>query len=423
MTRFRSVAISAALVLSLVGCNPATVPSASPSPTPLATPGPSGASQSPTASRDPEEIYAEINRQVQDIRGLDEKEPVEPRIVSPAEMGTVLERAIREDTPPELLAAYERLYMGMDLLAEDASLEDLFVDLLQSQVAGLYDPSTKTLYVVSKEGRVGAIERFFYSHEYLHALQDQHFDLRKLTDGLTDQTDRQLARQALIEGDAYTLMTLWGSQYLGLAGMLEIMQAANDPEATAALDRIPPIIKEQILFAALAGTALVQGIQTSGGWDAVDEAFSRPPDSTEQILHADKWATREPPIEVAIPADVASRMGEGWSVGLQDTFGERQLSVWIGAAQGGDGAAAGWGGDRVVLLDGPDDAWAIALRTEWDDATEAAEFADAATARLDATTGEGSVVHQPGQTEVTVLLGSDTGAAIALDRIFGHTGV
>ncbi|HEY7736696.1 MAG TPA: hypothetical protein VH813_07895, partial [Candidatus Limnocylindrales bacterium] len=59
----------------------------------------------------------------------------------------------------------------------------------------------------------------------------------------------------------------------------------------------------------------------------------------------------------------------------------------------------------------------------WDDAAEAAEFADAATVRLDASAGEGSVVHQPGEADVTVLLGSDTGAAVSLDRIFGHTGV
>ncbi|HEY7522290.1 MAG TPA: hypothetical protein VH720_01360 [Candidatus Limnocylindrales bacterium] len=426
MSRIRPITctfgVAAALLVGLVGCN-AAVPSASPSASRVPTIAPSTASPSAGESVDPNAIYAEINAQVQAIRGLEEKEPIQPSIVSPETFGQVLEKSIRENSPPELLAAYERLYKGMDLLEDASSLEDLYVDLLQSQAAGLYDPASKKLYVLSREGAVGAVEKVYYSHEYEHALQDQHFDLRKLTDGLTDQTDRQLARQALVEGDAYTVMTVWLTQNLGLAEILEIVQAGDDPETQAALDRIPPIIKEQILFSALQGTTWVQGLQLAGGWQAIDEAFAQPPESTEQILHADKWASFEPPVEVTIPDDVTTRMGQGWSETLQDTFGERQLAVWLGPEHDGDRAAAGWGGDRVVLLDGPDDSWAIALVSEWDDSGEARDFADAATARLDAAAIHGSVVHQPGRTSVTVLFASDDAVAVGLDRIFGNTGV
>ena len=37
---------------------------------------------------------------------------------------------------------------------------------------------------------------------------------------------------------------------------------------------------------------------------------------------------------VALPADLATRLGDGWKVGLQDTFGEHQLGVWIADATG-----------------------------------------------------------------------------------------
>src|SRR6202008_1744154 len=91
-----------------------------------------------------------------------------------------------------------------------ARLADVFVKLLESQVGGLYVPSDKKLYVVSKEGGVGPLERFLYSHEYTHALQDQNFDLQAFQpDSLHDQSDRQLARQALVEGDAYVTVTYW----------------------------------------------------------------------------------------------------------------------------------------------------------------------------------------------------------------------
>ncbi len=119
-------------------------------------------------------------------------------------MSEVIRTTFDQDYPPAQVAADEQLYKGLGLIAEDAELEAVFVDLLESQVAGLYDPVAEKLYVVSKEGGVGPVEQVYYSHEYDHALQDQHFDLEAVTDGLEDQSDRLLARQSLVEGDAYS---------------------------------------------------------------------------------------------------------------------------------------------------------------------------------------------------------------------------
>jgi hypothetical protein len=41
-------------------------------------------------------------------------------------------------------------------------------------------------------------------------------------------------------------------------------------------------------------------------------------------------------------------------------------------------AAAGWGGDRLVSLDGPDGAWAVVWQTDWDSDADAKEFRKAA---------------------------------------------
>src|SRR6185503_14279399 len=165
-------------------------------------------------------------------------------------------------------------------------------------------------------------------------------------------SDRQLARQAVFEGDAYVTMTLWLQQFAA-NDIGVILQGANDPAAQEALDRIPPLISSQIIFAALQGTVWMFGLRNAGGNDAVNDAFRHPPESTEQILHADKWASREPPIDVKLPADLATKLGAGWSIGLQDTFGEHQLGVWVsgtapvgGLPQPPPEAVVGWGGDR-----------------------------------------------------------------------------
>jgi hypothetical protein len=430
----RPVAVLLAAVLTVACGSSTTSPSPTPTvaPTPTAAPTATGGS-SPAPSDDLDAVYAEIEAQVVALRGLEARRPVDPRIVAPDEMAEILRSSVEEDAPPELLAAYERLYVGMGLMSEADDLEAVYVDLLESQVGGLYVPADELLYVVSREGEVGAVERVLFAHEFVHALQDQHFDLERFQDGLTDQTDRQLARLALTEGDAYTAMTYWTIQHLGPDGIRELLEYSNDPEALAALERIPPIVQASVLFAATQGTEWVLRIQASGGWEAIDAAWERPPESTEQILHLDKYEASEGPIEVAMPADLAEDLGPGWSVQLEDTFGEHQLSIWLAGTDAPSAptasappaaaeAAAGWGGDRVALLAGPDGATAVVLMTEWDTAADAGEFAEQAEAAMADLGVEGIVALQPRSTRATVLIGSDADVVLDLDRILGHTG-
>ena len=357
-------------------------------------------------------IYQAINDQVQAIRGLEEKEPVTPTIVSPAELTEVLRKTLDEQTPPEVLGAYERLYKAMGLLPADASLIETFSDLLESQVAGVFDPKSKQLYVLSKEGRVGAVERFFYAHEYEHALQDQHYDLSAVQEGLTDQTDRALARQSMVEGDAYVVMTLWAQANMGPGDLLAVLAASNDPKAQEVLESIPKIVQSQVLFSAIQGTTWILGIQSQGGWEAVDAVWERPPESTEQVLHPEKYAAGEEPIEVELPANLAAGMGPGWKAALEDTFGEHQIAVWLEETadiEQADAAesAAGWGGDRLVSLEGPGGAWAIAWKTAWDSAAEARSFATDARAAIGASTGSGDVLAGASDVESWIVLAGD----------------
>ncbi len=216
-SRRRPFLPTVALTVLLAACgsstgtpSPSLAPSAPPAPTATA---PRSVAPSPQSSDSLADVYARINQQVQAIRGLPEKQPVEPTIVSPAEMTAILKEQNDEEQPAALLAAYERLYHGMGVLPKTDKLADVFLDLLSSQVGGLYVPSDKKLYVVSKAGGVGPLEKFLYSHEYTHALQDQNFDLQKFQpDSLQDQSDAQMARQALVEGDAYVTMTYWLQQ-------------------------------------------------------------------------------------------------------------------------------------------------------------------------------------------------------------------
>ena len=137
------------------------------------------------------------------------------------------------------------------------------------------------------------------------------------------------------------------------------MQAAGtDPEAMEILSRTPQILVEGLLFPYTAGQAFVLPVQTSGGWKAVDALYDDMPRSTEQILHPDKYRAGEEPIAVAAARRRSPRTWAraGRSRSRTPSGSSRSAS---GCAQSGvrsgdaSSAAAGWGGDRLAVLNGP----------------------------------------------------------------------
>ncbi|MFL5725159.1 MAG: hypothetical protein ACJ77F_02375 [Chloroflexota bacterium] len=417
-------ALLAVAMLIATACQ-AAAPTPSPSPTAAPSSGGTPAAPTPTASPvDVKALYASIEEQVRQIRGLEAKNPVDPVVLDGAGIKRVTAEGFRRDNPEELVDANERLFKGLGLLRADADLGDLYVKMLGESVAGLYSPDDKQLYVVSRSGNLGPTEKTTFAHEYNHALQDQNFDLSSLKLDEVGEGDRGIARLSLVEGDATLLMTLWQLQHLGPTDLLQLLGESLNPEIAGSLNDMPPFLGESLLFPYTAGLTFVQSLQVAGGWEAVNDAFADPPASTEQVLHPEKYVAREAPVKVDLPDDLAATMGSGWKLGLEDTLGEFQLRVWLDqaeAAAGGptaDQAAAGWGGDRVALLDGPNGARAIVLRTAWDTAADADEFAALAqpvVAKLE----DGTVIRDDAAKTVTVLLASDGGALQTLRTALG----
>ncbi|HEX5015485.1 MAG TPA: hypothetical protein VFV72_15165 [Candidatus Limnocylindrales bacterium] len=420
----RALAVLAVIGLALAACQPTASPAPSASPT-TGTPAPSPAAEaSPKPTQNPEAIYAAIEDEVVSIRGLTPKNPVDPKVLDDAGIRKVTEEGFRKDNPRDLVEANERLLKGLGLLEPEASLEDLYIKLLGDQVAGLYSPDDKQLYVVSRSGALGPTEKSTFSHEFTHALQDQNFDLSSLDLSEVGEGDRGIARLALVEGDATLAMTYWQLANLGQMELLQMLGESLNPEVTASLDAMPAVLRESLLFPYTGGLAFVQALQTSGGWGAVNDVYKSPPASTEQILHPEKYVAGETPVDVTVPTDLAAKMGDGWKVGLEDTLGEFQLKVWLEQAPKADGgpsaarAADGWGGDRVALLDGPDGAWAIALNTAWDTPEDATEFIAAARRAVDALPN-GGTVEATSATDVSVVLASDAGLVERLGAALG----
>ena len=114
-------------------------------------------------------------------------------------------------------------------------------------------------------------------------------------------------------------------------------------------------------------------------------------------------------------------MGQGWAETAQDTFGEFQLGVWLREsgmrASDASAAAAGWGGDRLAVLNGPDDAWAVVMRSTWDSDADADAFQQAAGTAVADGVNAGTVIADGRDITVVFASGGDI-----LDRAVAAAG-
>ncbi|MDQ2934718.1 MAG: hypothetical protein M3R49_07005 [Chloroflexota bacterium] len=373
------------VVLRSLGAPVALRPSASPSPSPrsTATTSPSASGQpSPVSAHDEQAAFAAIERQVQQIRGLPAAKIGAAQIIGRDQLAVELRALFDAEYPRAQRVADNITLRALGLLGADQDVAQLQLRLLGDQVLGFYDDRKKRMVVVSDSG-LSAEARITYAHEYTHALQDAAFTLKTLQTDAVGQDDRSLARTALVEGDATQTMFLWALAGNLDPGELAQLGARSPPDTGDA----PSWMVGLLEFPYTAGLQWVGQVYQEGGSKAVDAAFTDPPNSTEQVIHYDKWVAREKPIAVTVP-DLAPALGAGWKRVSSSPQGEAMMGVMLqffGVSQADAArAVAGWGGDRVAAYSGPGASFSLAWRVTWDSPLDATEFADAYAKVIDA---------------------------------------
>jgi hypothetical protein len=417
--------------------SPAPTSSPTPSPPPASAPPASPASPSttpgPTASGggvlDPD-IAALIDAVVADvprIRQLDRLRDVPYELITRQEFQASIDELIAEDLPPERLALEQRVLTRLGLLPAGMDLGQALEDLYGSQVAAFYRPDTGRFYLIERDQPFGAVDKVTVAHEYTHALQDQHFDLEgsRITDPA--EGDAVLGQLAVIEGDATLVMTRWMLDNLSFAELLEISTQSAAPADQAILERMPPILRRQLLFPYVDGLVFVSELESSGGWSAVDDALSAPPPTTEQVLHPAKYRAGEGAMRLDLE-DMSSVLGAGWHDVYQQTMGELNTQVWTAGGEASPGeslglpvppphaqAAAGWNGDRLVMYEDGGEGWALAWRTAWDTQADADEFAERANQLRSTLAGESRIVvsEMDSEPDEIVILAAHDGSTLA----------
>ena len=353
-----------------------TTPTATFPPTPTPQPAPTNTRvftreeiNEPTLTRIADEVIA--------WRELQPRAEVDFQLLTPAELKERLAQYYAEEYAPEDIEKMRQAYATLGLLNEDFDLAAALVDMQAESIAGFYTPEEKRLYIISETELVGTEQKITFAHEYTHALQDQHFGLARLSD-VEGNSDRALAARSLAEGDATLLMAVYAYENVTQAEWKWLAYRASRLEQEK-VETAPQALGEVSLFPYTYGTQFVLGLFFQGGWAAVDQAYSYPPQSTEQVMHLDKYIGRDGPQSVELP-DLAASLGEGWEQLVRDVMGELVTMLYLGeyleeeqAAQ----AAEGWDGDAYVILRNSQGQRLLAMRSVWDSAAEAQEFSAA----------------------------------------------
>jgi hypothetical protein len=286
-------------------------------------------------------------RRASNLSGLPVRRVVPQRMLAGPQYDAALLRAADREYPRSLRSIDTALYTRLGLMPRS----------LQAQLASnghasraWYDPLARRLLL----RRAPTAQRAWVVNELVRALVDQNFNLRRITKLRVRDRDRAIAAKSIVAGTA------------ALASGV----SANTVHGT-------PLERFLELESGLAaGKALAKELRYLGGTQALASALRLFPQTTEQLLHIDKFLERERALPVRLP----TRIGD-WRLSASETFGEldvRSLLLAFGVPNA-VAAAEGWGGGRIGLYVSPTGQTTAALALQWDTVDDSAEWRAAVT--------------------------------------------
>ncbi len=269
--------------------------------------------------------------------GLPIKHPVKRKLTSRAEVQKFFLDSFRDDESAKRLTQAELVLKKFGLIPRDSSLEGTLLALYTESVAGYYDPKTKTVYLL--DWLDPESQKPVLAHELTHALQDQNFGIEKFLKSPKPRekydvtTSEQLsARVAVMEGQAAAVMIDYLLAPMGqsVEKQPDVARAVqngmlNEGEAPI-FTKAPLYLREDMKFPYTYGLNFTLELLKQGKAKAFAEAFSRPPESTRQVMEPETYLKGEsvPPLKVP---DLDKILGEGWQRFDVDSVGEFDVSV------------------------------------------------------------------------------------------------
>src|ERR1700735_4832040 len=298
-----------------------------PTQTPPTQPPPTPSTEKPEVKITPREAE-ELFHSVDEILAFDSKQTglpikkqVKRRLTSRDEVEGYLTKHMKDEDVKRLQRS-ELVLKKFGLLPRDFELEKLLVALLREQVAGYYDPKTKTVnlldWVPMEE------QEPVMAHELTHALQDQSVGLEKwmkkgdkdLGEMKKDPTPADIendeiddAREAVIEGQAQAIMFQYAMAPTGrsittapdLVDQME-EETLSGTSGTKVFNDAPIFMKESLTFPYSFGMEfIIQLIDKGGKEKAFAGVLRNPPHTTRQIMQPETYLSGEKIDPIRVP--------------------------------------------------------------------------------------------------------------------------
>lgn len=279
-------------------------------------------------------VLPELSAFVERARGHQFREDVKIRVLSEPLFKEELKKIAAD---PEDLNRAETVLTILGLLPPEADLAATLA-VSDEKTVGFYDPAKKEL-VTGNE--LTPFVRRVLVHELTHALDDQHFGIGREIPG----DEAAAAFQALTEGSAVRVERL----YVSSLPKAEQQQIEGEEERIRAATQIPPAVEQLLGLPYVFGPPFVETLLNVGG-ERLDQAFSSPPTTTEQLLDPARYLSGDAPQQVGSPRTEGAVIDEG-ELGqvllrlLLETKLERAVA---------EEAATGWDGDRYATWRSPD---------------------------------------------------------------------
>ncbi len=327
--------------------------------------------------------------------------------------------------------------VDVETIPDGDAFNEAFHDPLDHLHEAFYFPRRQT--IVMRSGMTAGVEgESVLVHELAHALDHQlHpriFEARIETyEEVTWDLDRDLARSCVLEGSARLAQWTWSRWTT--AGVPPTDDSWLAPENLAAyraeaLAVAPESVATETRVAYLdwfrrmapygAGSVFMAAVRCASGPGGIDAVLEKPPRSTDQILHPEKYLGRvDDPSFIRI--EVAPSL-TGCDRTRAETLGELGLAAILrrrgAAAADALAAVEGWDGDLYFEFRrqaGGDDPHPFVILSVWDDPEAAARFAKAIQTGVPA---PNHVRHEPGSTcVVAAILPADASGEAVLAMV------
>jgi hypothetical protein len=327
------------------------------------------------------------------------KHEVKRKLVTRDEVEAYVSKHTTEDQDAKRLRRSELVLKKFGLLPQEFDLGKFLVVLLKEQVAGYYDPKTKTVNLLDWLGTEQ--QKPVLAHELTHALQDQSFGLEKymkpadtdlqkkkeITAQDIENDEISTTREAVVEGQAMVVLVDYMLAPMGqsLKDSPQVVQALKDGMLVGTADAVqfqnaPIYMKEALTFPYRYGIDFITELLTQGGKEkAFTALFQNPPRTTRQIMEPKTYLAGERLERMPLP-DLGQILKdyERFDVGAVGEFDVAVLIDQYAGAEISNQLYPHWRGGYYYAVRPKGDAaapLALLYVSRWSNAERAADFA------------------------------------------------